>query len=120
MTTNHMRTIEIDHAAYAAKVKTKSVAELRYIIADARAAIDANPNGPKAGYYGDEIHYAAMELRDRDQREFAVASLKELRALWNINHSPCITLASDDPARAARHLELIEAELDARQVTSTK
>ena len=60
-----MQRIEIDHAAYTAKVKTKTVAELNYIIADARAAILANPNGPKAGYYADEISYAAAELRDR-------------------------------------------------------
>jgi hypothetical protein len=60
-----MRNIEIDHAAYTAKVKTKTVAELNYIIADARAAIDANPSGPKAGYYADEISYAAGELRHR-------------------------------------------------------
>jgi len=115
-----MNYIHIDHAAYQAKVKTKTVAELRYIIADARAAIDANPNGPKAGYYGDEIHYAAMELRDRERREFATASVKELRALWNIYHAPCIAMSSDDPTRTARQLELIETELSARQVASTK
>jgi len=60
--------IEIDHAAYQAKVKTMTVAALRFAIADARAAIDAMPDGPKAGYYGDEIHYCAMELRGRERR----------------------------------------------------
>lgn len=106
--------IEIDHAAYQAKVKTMSVEALRYTIADARAAIDAMPDGPKAGYYGDEIHYCAMELRDRERREFATASVKDLRALWNIYHSPCIVRSSDDPERPARHVSMIEAELAAR------
>jgi hypothetical protein len=57
--------IEIDHAAYASKVRKLSDASLRYIIKDAGEAIKANPEGPKAGYYADEINYCCDELRRR-------------------------------------------------------
>ena len=63
-----MSHIQINHATYQAKVKTMSVEALRFTIADARAAIVAMPDGPKAGYYIDEIHYCAMELRARERR----------------------------------------------------
>ena len=53
------------HAEYQRGLKHKSVAELRYIIQDAREAVEANPNGENAGYYQDEVHYAAAELRRR-------------------------------------------------------
>jgi hypothetical protein len=42
-----------------------SVAALRFTIKDASEAIDAMPHGDKAGYYADEIHYCAMELKRR-------------------------------------------------------
>ena len=33
---------------------------------DCKAAIATMPDGYKAGYYADEIHYAAMELKRRE------------------------------------------------------
>jgi len=57
--------IQINHSEYQAKVKTMTDAELLYTMQDARAAIDAMPYGHKAGYYADEIHYCAAELRRR-------------------------------------------------------
>lgn len=56
---------QIDHAAYARRVRRQSEAELLFTIADARQAIAAMPDGPKAGYYADEIHYANAELARR-------------------------------------------------------
>lgn len=55
----------IDHTAYPKSLRRKSDDQLRFIIKDAGEAIDANPHGEKAGYYADEIHYAAMELARR-------------------------------------------------------
>lgn len=55
----------MNHAAYQKAVRTKSEAELRFIIQDAKEAIQAQPEGINAGYYQDEIHYAAAELRRR-------------------------------------------------------
>jgi len=52
----------IDHAAYQAKVKTMTEAELRFTINDAQEALKANPEGHKAGYYADEICYCGDEL----------------------------------------------------------
>lgn len=57
--------VEIDHAAYQRKVKTLTFASLLFIIKDAGEAIKANPDGPKAGYYADEINYCSDELRKR-------------------------------------------------------
>jgi hypothetical protein len=34
-------------------------------IKDCREAIEAMPHGPKAGWYMDEIHYCAAELKRR-------------------------------------------------------
>lgn len=56
---------QIDHAAYARRVRRLSEAELLYTIADAREALAAMPDGVKAGYYQDEIHYAHGELERR-------------------------------------------------------
>lgn len=61
--------IEIDHAAYPESLRSKSRAELMFIMKDADQARAANPQGPKAGYYADEISYAGAELRRRDERE---------------------------------------------------
>lgn len=55
----------MDHAAYQATLRTKSMAELRFIAKDAREAMDAQPDGPNAGYYADEVHYAAAEIKRR-------------------------------------------------------
>ena len=55
----------IDHAAYPRLCRRRSDAELLFVIADARAAHDANPENPNAGYYLDEISYCADELARR-------------------------------------------------------
>ena len=60
--------IEIDHTAYPKRLRALSEPSLRYIIKDAREAMLAMPDGPKAGYYMDEIHYASMELARRRGR----------------------------------------------------
>lgn len=55
----------MNHAEYQKGLKGKTVAELRFLAKDAREAMEAMPNGENAGYYADEVHYAAMELRSR-------------------------------------------------------
>lgn len=55
----------IDHTAYPKALRHKSDDALRYILKDAREAIEANPKGENAGYYADEILYAAEELNRR-------------------------------------------------------
>jgi hypothetical protein len=55
----------MNHAEYQRNLKGKTEAELRYTISDAREAVNANPDNHNAGYYQDEIHYAAAELRRR-------------------------------------------------------
>jgi len=60
-----MRTIEINHAEYQEKTCTMSDEALRYTIRDCKEAIEANPDGHKAGYYADEINYCAMEIQRR-------------------------------------------------------
>ena len=57
--------VNIDHAAYQKKTRKMTDAELRYTISDCKAAIKANPEGHKAGYYADEVHYCNMELARR-------------------------------------------------------
>ena len=56
---------QIDHKAYPKALKGKSSASLRFIIQDCREALQAMPNGVKAGYYADEINYCCMELNKR-------------------------------------------------------
>jgi hypothetical protein len=58
-------TKEMRHAEYMKALKSKSISELRYIIRDASEARDAMPDGPNAGFYADEVSYAAMELNSR-------------------------------------------------------
>lgn len=60
----------MDHAKYQQRVKLLTGAQLRFIIHDAKAAIEAMPDGHKAGHYADEVSYAAMELMRRE-REMA-------------------------------------------------
>jgi hypothetical protein len=55
----------MDHTNYPKRLKTKSEAELRFIVKDAQEAIAAFPDSPNAGYYADEINYAGMELARR-------------------------------------------------------
>ena len=58
---------QIDHASYPARCRRMSDAELHFTIADCRSALDAMPDGPKAGFYADEICYAADELARRSR-----------------------------------------------------
>lgn len=55
----------MDHTAYPRLCRRRSDAELLFVIADARAAHDAHPDNPNAGYYLDEISYCAAELDRR-------------------------------------------------------
>ena len=59
---------EINHAEARRRMKELSDASLHYVINDCRRAIEAYPEGHKAGYYQDEIHYAAMELAKRRKK----------------------------------------------------
>lgn len=56
---------QMNHSTYQNSLRRKTVAQLRFIIQDAREASEANPNGENAGYYIDEIHYAYAELQRR-------------------------------------------------------
>jgi len=56
---------KMNHADYQERVKKLSYEELKYTVADARAAIEAYPENPNAGYYMDEIHYCLAEIRRR-------------------------------------------------------
>jgi hypothetical protein len=55
----------IDHAAYQAICRRRSEAQLAYAIKDAAEAMEAMPDGHKAGYYADEIHYCVAEMERR-------------------------------------------------------
>ena len=55
----------MDHSAYQRKVKKMSSSSLWRVIKDCKAALEAYPENPNAGYYQDEIHYCAMELNRR-------------------------------------------------------
>lgn len=58
-------TKHIDHVGYPRLCRTRSDAELRFIIADCKATLDAWPDQPNYGYYLDEINYCADELARR-------------------------------------------------------
>lgn len=55
----------MNHAEYQRKLKSKSEAELRFIIKDATEAQEANPTNENNGHYADEVHYCLAELRRR-------------------------------------------------------
>lgn len=59
---------EMDHKRYPAGLRRKSLAMLHYIIRDAREALEAFPDNPNAGYYLDEINYAAAEIKRRREQ----------------------------------------------------
>ena len=67
--------IHIDHTHYPTTLRTKSDAELYYIVRDAGEAMKAMPTGEKAGYYADEIHYAYAELTRRRKEPHHARSL---------------------------------------------
>ena len=58
------------HNLYIQACKGKTDSELRYIINDAREALDAMPDGINAGFYADEVHYCAMELKKRLREDY--------------------------------------------------
>lgn len=58
---------KMDHSSYQESLKSKSDDELRYIIQDCKKALEAFPENPNAGYYQDEIHYCAQELKNRSK-----------------------------------------------------
>lgn len=60
-----MEAVQIDHSKYQKKVRKMTDASLKFVIKDCKEALEANPEGPKAGYYTDEIHYCAGELHRR-------------------------------------------------------
>lgn len=55
----------MNHVDYPKSLKTKTDEQLRFIMKDAKEAIDAMPNGENAGYYQDEICYCVDELYAR-------------------------------------------------------
>jgi hypothetical protein len=55
----------MNHTDYPKKLRGKSEAELRFIIKDAKEALDAIPKGENIGYYSDEICYCVDELHRR-------------------------------------------------------
>jgi len=57
----------MNHSEYQARLRQKSMAELHFIAKDAAAAARAMPDSPNTGYYLDEMHYALMEIRRRQQ-----------------------------------------------------
>lgn len=57
----------MDHGAYMKKVKKMTYNELLYTARDAKAAAEAYPEGPNAGYYLDEVNYCAEEMFRRDK-----------------------------------------------------
>ena len=59
---------KMDHEACQRRMKSLPAIALKFIVDDAQAAVTAMPDGPNAGYYADEVHYAAMELQKRAVR----------------------------------------------------
>lgn len=57
----------MDHAFYQKKVRTMESSSLKYVIQDCKAVLEAWPEHPNGGYYADEIHYCAMELKRRGE-----------------------------------------------------
>lgn len=59
--------MQIDHTNYPKQLRRKSLTALLFIIKDCKEALTAMPDNPKAGYYQDEIHYAAAEIQLRQR-----------------------------------------------------
>ena len=55
----------MDHNEYPKSLKSKSTASLYFIMGDAREA--AELGGENEGYYLDEVHYCAMEIKRRQE-----------------------------------------------------
>jgi hypothetical protein len=60
-----MKQTHINHEAYQKKIQKWTPEALWFTIRDANDSLKAIPEGHKAGYYADEVHYCAMELRRR-------------------------------------------------------
>ena len=58
---------QMHHIEYPKSLRSKPTASLYFIMKDAREAAEANPMGENAGYYLDEVHYAAMEIKRRQE-----------------------------------------------------
>lgn len=56
---------KMDHNAYPNSLRTKTYAELHFIVKDATEAQLANPSNPNNSYYADEVCYACNELNRR-------------------------------------------------------
>jgi hypothetical protein len=56
---------QINHNTYPESLKALPTDALYTIMRDAAQAIQAMPDGPKAGYYQDEINYCCNELNAR-------------------------------------------------------
>lgn len=65
----HQKELQSDnwHTKTMAQHRDKSNDALRFTQRDAHDAARANPDNPKAGQYEDEMHYAGMELRKRQE-----------------------------------------------------
>jgi len=74
----------MDHAAYQKRLKTRTNDVLIFIMQDAQEAIDAWPHGENAGYYADEIGYAAAELSRRNGRNHCPTCGTDLNAKTNL------------------------------------
>ena len=59
----------MDHAGYKRRLKSLSIQALEFILTDAQAALDINPDGPKADYYAHEILYATDVLARRNHAD---------------------------------------------------
>ena len=55
----------MDHNLYVASLKRLNDDALAYSLNDARSARDAMPEGINNGFYADEVHYIAAEIRRR-------------------------------------------------------
>jgi hypothetical protein len=53
------------HNLYINGLKTRTTDSLRFSLIDAQEAVNAFPDGINAGFYMDEVHYIAAELRTR-------------------------------------------------------
>lgn len=78
----------MDHTEYPKRLRTKTEAELRYIIQDASAAMKAMPDNPNNGYYADEVNYCADELHRRKQKELIKQGKKPENGLARLDHVP--------------------------------
>ena len=59
---------QMNHSEYMRKTRKMSESSLRHVMEDARQAAEAGKGwNPNVGYYLDEVHYCAMELKRRKE-----------------------------------------------------